>query len=66
VTLGDALRCEIELKPSDFGIAPYRALGGALKVQDRVRVVLTLDPPATGLDDLDALQARWTSEPAST
>jgi polyisoprenoid-binding protein YceI len=29
---------EAELVPSQWGIKPYRALGGTLKVQDRVRV----------------------------
>lgn len=29
---------EVELTPSRFGIAPYKALLGAIKLQDRVRV----------------------------
>jgi hypothetical protein len=35
---GDTLQASFELKPSDFGIAPYKALGGAIKLEDRVRV----------------------------
>ncbi len=31
---------EVELLQSDYGIRPYRALMGALKVQDRVRILL--------------------------
>ncbi len=41
-----ALRADFELKPSTFGIKPYRALGGTLKVQDRVRVVIEVDAVA--------------------
>lgn len=37
---------EIELTPSLWGVRPYRALGGTLKVQDRVRVCFDL--PAEG------------------
>ncbi len=33
---------EVELRPSEWGIAPYTALLGALKVQDRVRVTWSL------------------------
>jgi hypothetical protein len=36
----------LELVPSEFGIRPFRALGGALKVKDRVRVVLEAEDPA--------------------
>lgn len=31
-------RAELTLRPSDFGIKPYRAMLGALRVEDRVRV----------------------------
>ncbi|MFT3921420.1 MAG: YceI family protein [Myxococcales bacterium] len=38
---------ELELSPSLFGIKPFRALGGALKIQDRVRIgVDAADPGA--------------------
>jgi hypothetical protein len=39
---GDSLSSVIELKPSEFGIAPYKALGGAIKLEDRVRVNITV------------------------
>jgi polyisoprenoid-binding protein YceI len=35
---GDQLQGAFELTPSEFGIAPYKALAGAIKLQDRVRV----------------------------
>ena len=35
---GDILQSVLELKPSEFGIAPYKALGGAIKLDDRVRI----------------------------
>jgi hypothetical protein len=39
---GDNLEAAFELKPSEFGIAPYKALGGAIKLDDRVRVSITV------------------------
>ena len=36
---GDRMRGEVEFAPSAWGIKPFRALLGALKLQDRVRVV---------------------------
>lgn len=58
---GDLLRAEVVLVPSRWGIAPYRAMGGTLKVQDRVRVEVTL--PIAGLDvantALDAIAQQW-------
>ncbi len=41
---GERLVGEFELQPSDFGITPYRALLGALRLQDRVRIAFSLDP----------------------
>lgn len=38
--VGDRLRGEVTLVPSRWGIAPYRALAGAIKLQDRVLVRL--------------------------
>jgi hypothetical protein len=35
---GDHLQSVFELKPSAFGIAPYKALAGAIKLDDRVRI----------------------------
>lgn len=45
------LRAELTLVPSRWGIAPYRALAGAIKLQDRVLVVVDL--PAQ-------IDERWT------
>lgn len=36
---------EIEFAPSDWGIKPYSALGGTLKLQDRVGVQFAVDVP---------------------
>lgn len=40
---GPTLRGEVELVPSRFGIKPFKALGGALKVQDRIVVHVEAD-----------------------
>ncbi len=42
---GDRLRGTFEIVPSRFGIKPFRALAGALKVQDRVRVTVNAQAP---------------------
>src|SRR5262249_31938193 len=39
---GSQLAMEVAFAPSRWGIAPYRALAGALKLQDRVVVKLVL------------------------
>lgn len=39
---GELLRAEVPLVPSRWGIAPYRALAGALKLQDRIVVRIAL------------------------
>jgi len=39
---GGRLSAEVPLVPSRWGIAPYRALAGAIKLQDRVLVKLDL------------------------
>lgn len=43
---GAVLRAEVVLVPSRWGIAPYRALAGAIKLQDRVvvKVAVPKDP----------------------
>lgn len=38
----EGVKGEVELKPSTWGIRPYKALGGALKLQDRVVVRFAL------------------------
>lgn len=40
----------IELQPSRWGIAPYRALGGTLRLQDRVVVEVQLPKDVAGFD----------------
>ncbi|HET6147074.1 MAG TPA: YceI family protein [Polyangia bacterium] len=39
---GDLYRARFEMQPSRWGIAPYRALLGAIKLKDTVRVELAL------------------------
>ena len=41
---GGRIRAEFTLVPSQWGIAPYKALAGAIKLQDRV--VVAIDLPA--------------------
>ena len=48
---GGRLLAEVPLVPSRWGIAPYRALAGAIKLQDRVLVKL----------DLPADMERWSA-----
>ena len=59
---GATLTVRTELQPSLWGIAPFSALGGALKLQDRVQVVLTLDVDAALLADPTSASARWTAK----
>lgn len=58
-----ALEAQATLVPSRFGIAPYRALGGALKVADEVvvRVRLPFDMPIASEAELLQASARWSS-----
>jgi hypothetical protein len=43
VTQADGrLQGEVEIQPSRWGIAPFRALAGAIKLQDRVRIAFQL------------------------
>ncbi|HLT38970.1 MAG TPA: YceI family protein [Enhygromyxa sp.] len=37
------IRARVSLRPSDWGIRPYKALAGAIRLQDRVLVELDLD-----------------------
>lgn len=55
---GERLSVEVAIAPSRWGIAPYRALAGALKLQDRVVVKLALPRG----DRLAGAQ-RWASAP---
>jgi hypothetical protein len=47
---------DLELVPSRFGVPPYRALGGAIRLADRWRVVFTLP---LGDVPLDTATLRW-------
>ena len=40
---GRRIRARVTLRPSDWGIRPYKALAGAIRLQDRVTVELDLD-----------------------
>jgi hypothetical protein len=51
---GDLWVAEVTIVPSRWGIAPYRALAGALKLQDRVTVRVELDADRGAEGD-----ARW-------
>lgn len=46
---GTRVRASFDVQPSDFGIAPYKALAGAIRLQDRARVELDLDGQLLGL-----------------
>jgi polyisoprenoid-binding protein YceI len=37
------LSARVSVRPSEFGVAPYKALAGAIRLQDRVLVELDLD-----------------------
>jgi hypothetical protein len=50
----DRTIAEVELVPSRFGIPPYKALGGAIRLQDRVRVRVEI---VAEPDKLDAISA---------
>ena len=58
----DRLVGDVEIAPSQWGIRPYRALGGTLRVQDRVRIAI--DASAEWLmhsEELNpAVQLVWT------
>jgi hypothetical protein len=60
VRSADALETSVELVPSRYGIKPFRALGGALRIADKVivRIRLPLAAATTG-SDLAALTAGW-------
>jgi hypothetical protein len=45
---GERVRASVTVRPSEFGLAPYKALAGAIRLQDRVRVELDLDATVLG------------------
>jgi hypothetical protein len=55
------LEGELELSPSQWGIKPFRALGGALRVQDRIRVAVHAhdDWLVSGAELNPAVQLVW-------
>ena len=65
---GGRLHADIPLVPSRWGIKPFRALGGALKVRDAVRI--TIDASAQWLPDGEplnpALELTWAARSART
>ena len=50
------LEADVELVPSRFGIAPYKALGGAIRLQDRVRVRVEVVAEPDKLEAASAMQ----------
>lgn len=46
---GGRITASVSLRPSDHGIRPYKALAGAIRLQDRVRIELDLDADAIAL-----------------
>jgi len=56
---------ELELTPSQWGIKPFRALGGTLKVQDRIRIAVHANAEFLGAgDELNpAVQLVWQPNP---
>jgi hypothetical protein len=55
---------EVELTPSRFGIAPYKALAGAIRLQDRVVVRIELLEQLAKLDVLASSDKTSVFEPA--
>jgi hypothetical protein len=47
---GDRYRARFELQPSRWGIAPYKALFGAIKLKDLVRIELAFSETISGHD----------------
>lgn len=54
---GGRISAEVTITPSRFGIKPYRAIGGAIRLQDRVLIRAT-----TALSDRDNLAALAASD----
>jgi YceI-like domain len=62
VLRGERLEGELELVPSQWGIKPFRALGGTLKVQDRVKVAIqaSADWLVSGQELNPSVELVWT------
>jgi hypothetical protein len=57
---GHRLRAEFTLVPTQWGIPPYKALAGAIKLQDRVVVVLDLPADPVSGSDATPDPCTWT------
>lgn len=55
---GERWVAELDLVPSRLGIAPYRALGGTLTLEDRVRIVASV-PTVPLAADPASWRAHW-------
>jgi hypothetical protein len=60
VLRGERLSAELEITPSQWGIKPYRALGGALKVQDRIRIAISAAWAPAGQELNPNVEIVWT------
>lgn len=62
----DRLFADVTITPSQWGIRPYRALGGTLKLQDRVRI--TIDASAqwltAGAEINPSIELTWLPRPS--
>jgi hypothetical protein len=60
---GERLEADMELVPSQFAIKPFRALGGTLRVQDRVRITVAASAEwlAHGDELNPAVELVWTA-----
>lgn len=61
LAVADRITGRFEIVPSRWGIKPFKALGGALKIQDRVVVEVDLPAALEGFDPAQPLAtaARW-------
>jgi polyisoprenoid-binding protein YceI len=59
-------QASFELTPSRFGIAPYKALAGAIKLQDRVTIVVTVQLPGDTPVSILENHNSWKLAPASS
>jgi hypothetical protein len=62
----DRLLGAITLTPSQWGIRPYRALGGTLKLQDRVRITIDASAEwlAGGVELNPSVELTWLPRPS--
>jgi len=60
VYFSERARSVFEIAPSQWGIAPYKALGGALKLEDRVKIEVDLTTAVPGVDLTSWQAARCT------